>query len=459
MSDPDRSAAGVRVSVVANEKAPTGERIEFDGMIDSFELEDTEKKADKMSLVLDNTKLALFDCAPLMSGAMLEVTWGYPGLTAPPRRVVVQHIKGFQKLKIEALATSVDMAKLPKTKSWHGKKHSDVIEEVARANGYEGDFVHIEDTKIIIDTISQRAESDAAFVRRLANKEGYQFYVDDTGLHFHKRNQGTAPTHTFEWFGPGIGDIIAIDCDADLLRRTGAVQVVGKDPLTKKPINVTADGSNTDRDKLGAAPVVIRRVDERTGETSTSTLATPAAPQSSQDPEATGGGAGGSLGGILGLFGGSSASADARAATANQRATSAKTEEQAKREAAARFTGSERAAIKLTVTVWGDPTIRAKEVVEMKGIGAMLSGRYYVTEAKHSISSGEYKTTMKLTKDGRGGGVGALSKPKPTDAGKQNTQDQGAAGTKEPIRMVDERTGETRLQWKGGRGSPDPEGK
>ena len=94
----DRSGPGVRITVLSNERAPSGEPLNLDGRILGFTYEDAERKADQVSIQLDNFDLALFDREELTGGATLEVSWGYPGSMAPPRRVVVKRLKGFQTL-------------------------------------------------------------------------------------------------------------------------------------------------------------------------------------------------------------------------------------------------------------------------------------------------------------------------------------------------------------------------
>ena len=87
-----RSSPGVRVTVLSHERAPSGEPLNLDGRILSFTFDDAEKKADQVSLQLDNFDLALFEREELAGGATLEVSWGYPGNMAPPRRVVVKKL-------------------------------------------------------------------------------------------------------------------------------------------------------------------------------------------------------------------------------------------------------------------------------------------------------------------------------------------------------------------------------
>ena len=212
----DRSGPGVRITLLDNERAPSGEPLDLAGRIIAFTYEDAEKKADQVSLQLDNFDLALFERAELVGGATLEVSWGYPGNMAPPRRVVVKKLKGFQTLTIEGQATSVLMNREAKTRSWANKSRADVVREIAAEHGYEGEFLDVEDTGEVLDTISQSAETDARFLRRLAAREEYEYFVDDTGFHWRSRDQAGAPKHVLTWFSdPGRGDIISVSVESD----------------------------------------------------------------------------------------------------------------------------------------------------------------------------------------------------------------------------------------------------
>jgi hypothetical protein len=73
----DRSGPGVRITLLDNERAPSGEPLDLAGRIIAFTYEDAEKKADQVSLQLDNFDLALFERAELVGGATLEC----PGAT------------------------------------------------------------------------------------------------------------------------------------------------------------------------------------------------------------------------------------------------------------------------------------------------------------------------------------------------------------------------------------------
>ena len=53
----DRSAPGVRIVALANERAASGEPVDLAGRIIGFTYEDSEKKTDQVSIQLDNFDL------------------------------------------------------------------------------------------------------------------------------------------------------------------------------------------------------------------------------------------------------------------------------------------------------------------------------------------------------------------------------------------------------------------
>jgi phage protein D len=143
MPPTDRSAPGVRLTLFQDEKASVGVPLDLGTRLLSFAFEDTEEKADKLSLELDNHDLALFDREELTGGAVLEVSWGYPGYLSPPRRVVLKSLKGFQVLKVEGQALSALMNQQQKTRRWEKKTRAEVVRKLARENGNDGAFADV----------------------------------------------------------------------------------------------------------------------------------------------------------------------------------------------------------------------------------------------------------------------------------------------------------------------------
>jgi phage protein D len=411
----DRSAPGIRLTLLADERAASGEPLDLGGRVIGFTFEDSERKTDKVSIQLDNFDLSLFDREDLTGGATLEVSWGYPGNMAVPRRVVVKKLKGFTTLTVEGQATSVLMNREAKTRSWENVTRAEVARQIAEEHGYSGELIDVEDTAEVLDVVNQTAETDARFLRRLAAREEFEFYVDDGGFHFHERRQDAAPSHVFTWYAdPGRGDVLSVDVESDLVKRAGRVTVRGRDPMERATIESTASNSSSDRATLAEVSEV---VDPETGATSLQT----------------------------------------RNATASVHPTSAPTAGRASRESDARFRRAERATVKLSLRVVGDPTLHAKSIVEVRGISGLLSGKYYVTEVKHVISSSGYTCDLKLTRDGQGQRARRLAQEQ---RGERNTSRARTDGEMTQVEVVDPETGATRIEYRrDGRpiGAEDPE--
>lgn len=414
----DRSAPGVRVTVLPDENARSGEPLDLAGRIISFAFEDSERKADKVSFQLDNFDLELFEREDLMGGSVLEVSWGYPGNMSVPRRVVVKKLKGFTTLTVEGQALSVLMNREAKTRAWENVTRSDVARLIAKEHGYEGEFVHIDDTDEKLDVINQISETDARLLTRLASREEYEFFVDDSGFHFHERRQDIPPTHTFTWYSdPGRGDVISLNVESDLVRRAGRVTVKGRDPLQKTTVEASVTSDTAVRTTLGE---VIEVVDPESGSTTLQT----------------------------------------RNATSSVQPSSSTTELAARQESQARFRKAERKTIKLSMQVVGDPTLHAKSIIEVRGISSLLSGKYYLNEVKHNISSSGYTCDLKLTRDGTGRRIGLSAQSQQQQGGSRNTSQLPKGGEMTQVEIVDFETGSAHIEFRRDKtpiGAGDPE--
>lgn len=382
------------------------ERVDLSERVLSFTFEDSEKKADKLVLTVDNWDLANFDDPVWKKGNILEVSWGYSGEMAPARECVIQKVTGFQQLSVEAHAKSVLMNKLARCRTFENKKRSDVAREVAEENGYGGQLQDIEDSGEVLPLITQARMTDAQFLRQLATREGFEFYVDFDGLHFHQRRLGQRPVRVFRWYtAPEVGEVIAINIENDVTAKPGAVRVRGRDPLTRRDIDERGSNATTTRDSL--APV-IEIVDPETGSTRLERR------NVSEEVRP---------------------SAEASAGTA-------------RREADARYRRSQQTTVELTATVLGDPSVLAKTVVEFQGISQRLSGKYFVKEAKHKIDSSGYTVELKCLRDGTSEVGGAPSAGRP-NRGSAADADPNAL---RPVEVVDPETGATRIEYRDARG-------
>ena len=328
----DRSGPGVRITLLDNERVRRAASPSTSRAASSPSPTRTPRRRPTRSRSSSTTSTSRCSSARSWWAARRSKCPGATrqhGATAPGRR---EEAQGLPDLTIEGQATSVLMNREAKTRSWANKSRADVVREIAAEHGYEGEFLDVEDTGEVLDTISQSAETDARFLRRLAAaREEFEYFVDDTGFHWRSRDQASAPKHVLTWFSdPGRGDIISVSVESDLQRRAGRVEVRGRDPLAKTTVESAATSATVERATLSD---VLEVVDRETGETSL----------------------------------------QERNATTSVHPTSAPTPAAAERESAARFRRAERETVKLALQVVGDPTLRAKQVVEVRGISSLLS--------------------------------------------------------------------------------------
>jgi uncharacterized protein len=109
----------------------------------------------------------------------------------------------------------------------------------------------------------------------------------------------------------------------------------------------------------------------------------------------------------------------------------------------------------------GDPTLRAKKVLEVRGISTLLSGKYYATDAKHVISSAGFVVELKLTRDGTGTRrrAGAATRGQP-QGGQPNRAAPAATGALTEVERIDPESGRSFLQYRregSALGAADPE--
>ena len=370
----------------------------------SFEYDEDEKKADQLTLTVDNRDLSAFDNPAFGDGNKLVVSWGYAGNTTPPVEMIIRSVKGALQLKVVAQSKAVLMNRETHSRVFENKTRAEVARLIAEENGYGSGTLFVEDTGVRYPHIAQARLTDAQFLKRLADIEGFEFYVDFEGIHWKPRDTKKRPLRVLQYYlPPNVGDILAFDVENDLTAKPGAITVKGRDPLKKADINVTADNASTKRTTLGA---VVEIVDPRTG-------ATERRPNN---------------------------------ASADTRVSSASSEAAAKREADGAYKRTQLAAVLFSATIVGDPRFRAKNVVVVQGLGKRLSGKYYVSSTKHKIDGSGYTVSFKARTDGGNKRVG----PKAATAGSQNKQDPSSSGTAKQVEVVNPQTGATTTQWKAG---------
>lgn len=343
--------------------------VDLSDKIISFTYTDSEKKTDKLSLSVDNFDGSAWDTGIFEKGNIIKLRWGYPGFLCPERQVVIKKATGGQVMAVEAEDRGVLMHRTTVCEDYENMTRSDVVRIIAERNGFGSEAQHVEDTGEVIDIINQPNISDARMLKRLAHKHGFQFYIDWDGLHWHSRMFNQTPERVYRWYTDGGNEapdrILTYNVENDLTAKPARTRLKGMNPKTKKPISQEASEDDTKRTRLQT--VVLNR-DVKAGEWAQSK----------------------------------------RTSSEEDKPTAEDTDSKAKARADGRHKRTVEAAVKMTITVIGDPLLLAKTVIEVQGIAERLTGKYYIKEVVHNIASG-YQCTLKLITDGTRGTKGAVS--------------------------------------------------
>ncbi len=364
-------------------------------------IKDSETVADKITMTIDNRDLSNFENPIFADGNIIEFSFGYPGAMSPPRRATITKVTGSLVLAVEALGKKALMNVLQKTRTFENMRRSEVAAIIADENGFGADGnTDIDETPAVIPLIVQARMTDANLLQAMARKEGFQWYEDATGFHFHERRLGQKPRRTYVFFvDPGMGDIIDWKLATDITAKPAAVTHKGFDPLKKERISERADADTT-RGRPGLAPVskvlLISKLGAKSLTTSEVTVA-----------------------------------------------TTAKTAQDAAAQAAGAAKLSQMGAVRLNVDLVGDPYLRAKEVVRLEGISSVLSGNYYIVDVEHKPGHG-FTSHMTVRRDGtsKGGTAATASTAKVNDA-------KAPADPNAPVprKVVDQKTGATHTEY------------
>lgn len=396
------------VRAIPEGKAPV--TLDLSEICTKFEYDDTEHKADKLTLTFDNWDLTVFDDPTFRKGTILEVTYGYAGRMAPARRAIIHEVKGGRSLEVVALGMAMVMHKVKRARVFTNMTLAEIATQIAGDYGSDfniltgtspGNIVSDGATAQRLPHVVQAGETDATFLSRHAHKYGLEFYVDAAGLHFKPRNLAQAPIKTFTWYTPGDsgndGTFLDFGIDNNVAHRPGSVTKKGIDPLAKKVLSSTATNDSTKRP--GLAPV-IEMVDPKTGEEKLQARTSEDHTEHSSDGTPVG----------------------------------------VKAQADGKFKKTQHETIHLNFTVIGDPDVIAKRVYGFKGLGKRISGNYYAVSVKHAIAGGKYVTTGKSKTDGHGG-YGS------NNVGSKAAQNKSGEPPRATIEKVNARTGEEHVEF------------
>jgi uncharacterized protein len=350
----DRSPVVFYLSTVDGQ---TKNRVDIDSR--ALELEFTEggKKANKFKVTLADLTLQNSSLKQFIRGTKLVMQWGYVGNLSPEYAGVVQKVSGNQKLVIEGMAKVVNFSREQKIRTFTGMSTSQIVKQILTENGYSSSALDIEDTQVVYDSWLQANQTDAQFIRSLADWEGFEWGDDFDGFHFRRATFEAKPVQEFVYYTSQRGDILKFSTEGRLAVPVTSVTRSAVDPMTKKVVTGTGDpttprGGVAAQVDIAAAPLI--------------------APNNQLGQKYI------------------KPHADPTSVT---------------RTAQRQYIAATRANFKLKLEIIGDPKVRSKTVVQVSNIGKDESGRYYINSVETHVKGNHYTCKLDCRTD-RGQGQG-----------------------------------------------------
>ena len=221
-------------------------------------------------------------------------------------------------------------------------KHSDIASELAKMYKLKTD---VEDSKKKFKKVTRKkSEKDYKFLRRLADKSGFECFVQGDTLHFRKSKETKDDGNIVKTF-QFRKNIISFSPRLSMAALVKEVVVTGWNKDTKKPIKVRlvlgSIGSGSD---IVSLEKLIKASE-------------------GSDPQVI-----------------------------EHKALSS--EDEAMDIAKVALTKAINSFIQGTLECIGDVDLRPGENIKIEGVGDIFNGYYYITSAKHTFGDGGYKTTL-----------------------------------------------------------------
>ena len=385
--------------------------------ITSFSFMDNEEELDVLELSVTNRNLQFVDDPLFQEGNEIIARFGYVGDLSPRKKAVIKDIdydfpeNGEPTIRIKAYDKGFKLAGKENQKVWQktapGILYSEIAEEIASANGLTP---VVAPTKGIHLRVSQSNISDAQFLKELAIKArdrdgqgvtGYVFYIQDDELHFHPRKLDQTPFLTLEYFTDTKGVLRSFQPSTQSQGAKGAgveTKAVGVDPRKKEIIEHKANNESTsERTSLGKQTYL---VDGNTGEGSFKEHESGQIEPSFERTEGF---------------------------------HEEPRQEPAQDLAEGKFQEAELAQVEAVAMTIGIPSLRAKQNIEVKGVGRKFSGIYYCHSVRHSFGTSGYGCELRLKKNALGKGAGDKSAK---SKGNPNHKEAPATPKSEPPQMI-----------------------
>ena len=228
-------------------------------------------------------------------------------------------------------------------KTWLGKRDSDVVEDIIRNGNLKQKLTpHIQSTNVTIDAITQNGETDYAFIKKLAERNFFEFSINQRDVYFGPPQRNTASVITLE-YGKSL---LSFSPELNTANQVSKVTVKGWDPDNKQEITGSAGMQGSEALSGGQTMQTLYGTVEQT--------------------------------------------------ITDQPVTS---QQQANLLAKALFNKLSTGLVQGSAECIGLPELRAGTCVLLQGVGKKFSQKYFVERSTHTVDSTGYKTTIQLRGD------------------------------------------------------------
>lgn len=169
-------------------------------------------------------------------GKRIEIKMGYGSKMELMLLGLITSVKysfpsgGASQMEIAGYDLSHLMMKGKKTGAWNDKKDSEVVTQIA--GSYQLSTTNIEDSVVPHPKIKQDKESDYDFIKKLADRNGFEFFVFANAFYFRKPAKDKNPFVALQW-GKTLS---SFSPEINIAEQVTEVKVIGWNPATKKEI-------------------------------------------------------------------------------------------------------------------------------------------------------------------------------------------------------------------------------
>jgi phage protein D len=357
-----------------------GKITEITEYIDSFTFEDCLKEDDlvKFSLMTDDTKLV--DADWLKVGYEIRFKFGYlDGLQSAERRAIITDITAAfgQMITVDVISLDKGFAikKTQSSKIWRKQTASQIAETIAE---YYNLKAVTDKTDFVYNSIPQGNHTDFEFLKYLATQEKngqFHFFIKDNELHFTKINLLKEAARLYTYKNPDSGILsLRFHYQETHQDKGQSLQTTARqfNPLTGEYKEVNANiFTAKDGQSLGDfATSLLKDVESKIDSRGATTIKK----QSNNEQKK-------SNTGEFVLVPPTMDTSRVQNLVMNQHKT-AKNKE-----------------ISCSLTLEGDPTLKADEIITVANVGEKFGGNYHIIKVTHKISSSGFISTLEMQKN------------------------------------------------------------